>query len=165
MTKRLWMVLAVMANAVCICMAQDNIVRMLPENGATEVNIDTHLTLIMSDDVTIGQKGFVSVYDKQTGKLVDRLDMSIPAGPTERQPKNPKAQYTPVPYIYKSQPITNRNTKAGTPSGVNAWDKGRYQLDIIGGFSDGFHFYPMITKGKQVTIYLHHNMLEYGHEY
>ena len=159
------MVLAVMANAVCICMAQDNIVRMLPENGATEVNIDTHLTLIMSDDVTIGQKGFVSVYDKQTGKLVDRLDMSIPAGPTERQPKNPKAQYTPVPYIYKSQPITNRNTKAGTPSGVNAWDKGRYQLDIIGGFSDGFHFYPMITKGKQVTIYLHHNMLEYGHEY
>ena len=136
MTKRLWMVLAVMANAVCICMAQDNIVRMLPENGATEVNIDTHLTLIMSDDVTIGQKGFVSVYDKQTGKLVDRLDMSIPAGPTERQPKNPKAQYTPVPYIYKSQPITNRNTKAGTPSGVNAWDKGRYQLDIIGGFSD-----------------------------
>ena len=137
----------------------------LPENGATEVNIDTHLTLIMSDDVTIGQKGFVSVYDKQTGKLVDRLDMSIPAGPTERQPKNPKAQYTPVPYIYKSQPITNRNTKAGTPSGVNAWDKGRYQLDIIGGFSDGFHFYPMITKGKQVTIYLHHNMLEYGHEY
>ena len=117
MTKRLWMVLAVMANAVCICMAQDNIVRMLPENGATEVNIDTHLTLIMSDDVTIGQKGFVSVYDKQTGKLVDRLDMSIPAGPTERQPKNPKAQYTPVPYIYKSQPITNRNTKAGTPSG------------------------------------------------
>ena len=159
------MVLAVMANAVCICMAQYNIVRMLPENGATEVNIDTHLTLIMSDDVTIGQKGFVSVYDKQTGKLVDRLDMSIPAGPTERQPKNPKAQYTPVPYIYKSQPITNRNTKAGTPSGVNAWDKGRYQLDIIGGFSDGFHFYPMITKGKQVTIYLHHNMLEYGHEY
>ena len=61
MTKRLWMVLAVMANAVCICLAQDNIVRMLPENGATEVNIDTHLTLIMSDDVTIGQKGFVSV--------------------------------------------------------------------------------------------------------
>ena len=101
MTKRLWMVLAIMANAVCICMAQDNIVRMLPENGATEVNIDTHLTLIMSDDVTIGQKGFVSVYDKQTGKLVDRLDMSIPAGPTERQPKNPTAQYTPVPYIYK----------------------------------------------------------------
>lgn len=42
--------------------------------------------------------------------LVDRLDMSIPAGPTESQPKNPAAQYIPVPYIYKSQHITNRNT-------------------------------------------------------
>ena len=202
MTKRLLMALAMMANTVCICLAKDggehhssdgehqpsSIVKMLPENGATEVNIDTHLMLTLSDDVTIGQKGFVSVYDKRTGKLVDRLDMSIPAGPTESQPNNPAAQYTPVPYVYKSQHITNRNTKAGTPSGVNgwsseshqarlngrvvtdegkanAWDASRYQLDIIGGFSDAFHFYPIITKGKQLTIYLHHNMLEYGHEY
>lgn len=119
----------------------------------------------MAEDATVGQQGFVSVYDRRTGKLVDRLDMSTPAGPTQGQPKNPAAQYTPAPYIYKSQSITNRNTKAGTPSGVNAWDTSRYQLDIIGGFSDGFHFYPIITNGKQVTIYLHHNMLEYGHEY
>ena len=159
------MVLAVVANTWYVCLAQNAVVKMQPEKGATGVNIDTHLVLTMSDEATIGQKGFVSVYDKQTGKLVDRLDMSIPAGPTESQPKNPAAQYTPVPYVYKSQHVTNRNTKAGTPSGVNAWDTGRYQLDIIGGFSDGFHFYPIITKGKQVTIYLHHNMLEYGHEY
>ena len=112
--------LAMLANTVCICLAQNAVIKMLPENGATDVNIDTHLMLTMSDDVIIGQKGFVSVYDKRTGKLVDRLDMSIPAGPTEGQPKNPAAQYTPVPYIYKSQQITNRNTKAGTPSGVNA---------------------------------------------
>lgn len=141
------------------------VTKMFPENGATNVNIDTHLILTMAEDATIRQQGFVSVYDKKTGKLVDRLDMSIPAGPTQRQPKNPAARYTPVPYIYKSQNITNRNTKAGTPSGVNTWDTGRYQLDIIGGFSDGFHFYPIIAHGKQVTIYLHHNMLEYDHEY
>ena len=141
------------------------VTKMFPENGATNVNIDTHLILTMAEDATIRQQGFVSVYDKKTGKLVDRLDMSIPAGPTQRQPKNPAARYTPVPYIYKSQNITNRNTKAGTPSGVNAWDTGSYQLDIIGGFSDGFHFYPIIAHGKQVTIYLHHNMLEYDHEY
>lgn len=157
--------LAILANMACICQAQNAVIKMQPENGATDVNIDTHLTLTMSDDAVVGQKGFVSVYDKRTGKLADRLDMSIPAGPTEGLPKNPAAQYTPVPYIYKSQHITNRNTKAGTPSGMNAWDTGHYQLDIIGGFSDGFHFYPIITKGKQVTIYLHHNMLEYGHEY
>ena len=137
----------------------------MPDNGAVDVNIDTHLQLTMTEDAIVGQKGFVSVYDKQTGRLVDRLDMSIPAGPTEPQPKNPAAQYTPVPYRYKVQHITNRNTKAGTPSGVNQWDKSRYQLDIIGGFSDGFHFYPIIARGRQVTIYLHHNMLEYGHEY
>ena len=159
------MVVAVV-NMACVCRAQSNsVVGMFPENGATGVNIDTHLTLTMSDDVVIGQKGFVSVYDATTGKLVDRLDMSIPAGPTASQPNNPAAQYTPVPYVYRSQNITNRNTKAGTPSGVNAWDKGRYQLDIIGGFSDGFHFYPIIAHGKQMTIYLHHNMLEYNHEY
>ena len=165
MKKYFLMVFAV-ANMACVCRAQNNsVVGMFPENGATGVNIDTHLTLTMSDDVVIGQKGFVSVYDATTGKLVDRLDMSIPAGPTVSQPNNPAAQYTPVPYIYRSQNITNRNTKAGTPSGVNAWDKGRYQLDIIGGFSDGFHFYPIIAHGKQMTIYLHHNMLEYNHEY
>ncbi len=153
------------ASAFCLCQAQNVVTGMVPENGATDVNIDTHLTLMMAEDAVIGQNGFVSVYDKTTGKLVDRLDMSIPAGPTTGQPKNPAAQYTPVPYLYKSQHITNRNTKAGTPSGMNAWDKSRYQLDIIGGFSDGFHFYPIIAKGKTVTIYLHHNMLEYDHEY
>jgi len=149
----------------CLCQAQLVVTNMVPENGATGVNIDTHLTLTMSEDVVIGQQGFVSVYDKKTGRLVDRLDMSIPAGPTTGQPKNPAAQYTPMPYVYRSQNITNKNTKAGTPSGVNAWDTSRYQLDIIGGFSDGFHFYPIMTKGKTLTIYLHHNMLEYGHEY
>lgn len=146
-------------------MAPNGVVMMRPENGAAEVNIDTHLVLTMEEDVVIGQHGFVSVYDKGTGRLIDRLDMSIPAGPTQGQPNNPAAQYTPVPYTYKVQHITNRNTKPGTPSGMNAWDKGGYQLDIIGGFSDGFHFYPIIAHGKQLTIYLHHNMLDYGHEY
>ena len=141
------------------------VTKMMPANGAVDVNPDTHLTLTFSEEVMVGEKGFVSIYDKQTGKLVDRLDLSIPAGPAKGQPANPLAQYTPVPYIYKPEHITNRTTKPGTPSGVNAWDTGRYQLDIIGGFSDGFHFYPVIVHGQQATIYLHHNMLEYGHEY
>ena len=89
MTKRLMIVLAIMAATVCHCLAQNSIVRMMPENGTTVVNIDTHLTLTMSDETTVGQIGFVSVCDKQTGRLVDRLDMSIPAGPKEGQPKNP----------------------------------------------------------------------------
>ena len=163
--KKLLSVLMMLTAAICHCGAQNSVAGLFPENGATEVNIDTHLTLTMTDEAVIGQKGFVSVYDKQTGRLVDRLDLSIPAGPTERQPANPAASYTPVPYVYRSQQITNRNTKAGTPSGCNARDESRYQLDIIGGFSDGFHFYPLIAHGKQVTIYLHHDMLDYGHDY
>ena len=159
--------LVLLIHTFCICHAQNTVVKMFPENGAKDVNIDTHLMLTMSEEVSIGQKGYVCVFDKKSGKLVDRLDLSIPAGPTSGTPKTTGvvAQYTPVPYVYKSQHITNRNTKAGTPSGVNAWDTGRYQLDIIGGFSDGFHFYPIITKDRQLTIYLHHNMLDYGHEY
>ena len=154
---------------IFICLAgiseAQNVVTMMPENGATGVNIDTHLVLTLTEDAAVGNSGFVSVYDRKTGKLVDRIDMSIPAGPTGPQPRNPDAVYTPVPYVYKVQNVTNRNTRAGTPSGVNTRDTGNFQLDIIGGFSDGFHFYPIITHGKQLTIYLHHNMLEYGHEY
>ena len=165
MKRILFIIVVLLAVCACNTYAQNRVIKMAPGNGESDVNIDTHLVLTMAEEATVGQKGFVSVYDKKTGRLVDCLDMSIPAGPTEGQPKNPTAQYTPIPYIYKSQHITNRNTKAGKPSGVNAWDKSRYQLDIIGGFSDGFHFYPIISKGKQLTIYLHHNMLEYGHEY
>ncbi|MBR5084493.1 MAG: carbohydrate esterase, partial [Prevotella sp.] len=88
----------------------------------------------------------IRIFDCSTGKLVDQLDMSIPPGPTESQPRNPDAIYTPVPYQYVSQQITNRNTKPGTPSGAaeKAKDLGKYQLSIIGGFSDGFHFYPVM---------------------
>ena len=139
--------------------AAPEVTKMIPANGAVDVNPDTHLSLTLSEAVTIGDKGYISIYDKQTGKLVDRLDLSIPAGPTKGQPANPLAQYTPVPYEYKPERATNRNTKPGTPSGVNAWDTSRYQLDIIGGFSDAFHFYPVIVHGQQATIYLHHNML------
>jgi hypothetical protein len=40
-----------------------------------------------------------------------------------------------------------------------------YQLTIIGGFTDAFHFYPVIVRDSIATIYLHNNMLEYGHTY
>lgn len=141
------------------------IVSTFPANGACEVCVDTHLTLTFSDSVRLGNRGFVSVYDASSGRLVDRLDMSLPAGPTEPQPNNPSATYTPVPYVYKAEDITNRNTVPGTPSGVNRRVPGRYQLDIIGGFSDAFHFYPVIVHGNTATIYFHHNMLDYGREY
>ncbi|MBQ1583256.1 MAG: carbohydrate esterase, partial [Prevotella sp.] len=138
---------------------------LFPANGAENVNVDTQLKLTFNQEVAVGNKGFVKVYDLTTGKLIDKLDLSIPAGPTQGQPKNPDAIYTPTPYIYKDEVITNRNTVPNTPSGAAKPTIGNWQWNIIGGFSDAFHFYPIIVHGNKATIYLHNNMLEYGHEY
>lgn len=138
---------------------------MYPASNADGINIDTHLTLTFDHDITLGNKGCIKVYDAKTGKLVDKLDLSIPAGPTEWKKNAPDAIYTPVPYDYSKTGITNRNTKPGTPSGVNKPDQSNYQLTIIGGFSDAFHFYPVIVRGNTATIYLHNNLLDYGKEY
>lgn len=138
---------------------------LFPANGAENVNVDTQLKLTFDRDVSVGTKGLVKVYDLTTGKMIDKLDLSIPPGPTVGQPNNPDAIYTPTPYIYKDEIITNRNTIPGTPSGAAKRATGNWQWNIIGGFSDAFHFYPIIVHGNRATIYLHNNMLDYGHEY
>ena len=140
-------------------------VDLYPANNSTEINPDAHLVLTFNSKVNIGNKGFIKVFDKKTGELIEVIDMSIPAGPTAPQPVNPEAIYTTVPYKYLSKKINNVNTVPGTPSGINRKDTSRYQRTIIGGFSDGFHFYPIIAHGNKATIYLHNNMLEYGHCY
>ncbi len=150
---------------VCMKLMAQSPVSFNPQENAQDINIDTHLVIEFDKAVKAGNKGVITVTDKTTRKVVDRIDMSIPAGPTEGQPKNPNAIYTPVPYIYKVENITNRNTRPGTPSGAAKEDKRKYQKTIIGGFSDAFHFYPVICHGNKATVYLHNNMLEYGHEY
>ncbi len=142
-----------------------NAVNLYPQNSATDVNPDTHIILTFDSNVTVGNKGFIRIFDNKTGELVDFLDLSIPAGPTEGQLANPDAKYTAVPYKYVSKKITNANTVPGTPSGLNQKDTSRYQRTIIGGFPDAFHFYPVIVHDNKATIYPHNNMLEYGHTY
>lgn len=71
-----------------------------PHENAQDINVDTHLVIEFDKTVKAGSKGVITVTDKTTRKVVDRIDMSIPAGPVEGQPKNPHAIYTPVPYIY-----------------------------------------------------------------
>ena len=135
-----------------------------PSQGAADVNIDTHLVLTFVGEPTLGDKGFIHVFEQGTDRLVDCLDLSIPPGPTESR-RNPDADYTPVPYEYKASDFTNANTVPGTPSGVNKREETNYQLNIIGKFTDGFHFYPVIIRGRTATIYLHNNLLEYGKSY
>lgn len=141
---------------------------LFPANGAREVNPDTHLTITLDAAPTLGQSGWVRIFDAATGKQVDALDMSIPAGPTASDREGHAASvYTSTPYIYETTDHTNANTPPGTPSGeakAGSTDAS-YQLTIIGRFTDGFHFHPVIVRGLAATIYPHHNLLQYGKTY
>ena len=135
-----------------------------PPKHAKGINPDTRLAINFRSEPTIGTSGKIRVWDASTNKVVDSLDLSIPAGPTERR-KLPKAPYTWEPYNYDQPRRTNADTKPGTPSGVATPTSDQYQLTIIGGFTDGFHFHPIIVTGTKAEIYLHHNLLEYGKRY
>jgi len=139
-------------------------IAFLPANDAAEVNPDTHLVLTFPDAPTLGSSGRIRIYDAADNRLVDTLDLGIPPGPTRPTP-SPSATYTPVPYEYVPGRFTNANTRPGTPSGAALPTPGDYQLTIIGGFTDGFHFYPVIVRGNTATIYPHHNLLQYGRTY
>lgn len=148
---------------------------LFPSNGAKNVCVDTHLVLEFDQAVKVGNSGYVRVYDITSNvsspqldesHLIDCLDMSVPSGPTESRTYSPECDYTKVPYDYSRTSIpTNRNTVPGTPSGTAEPTPPDYQLNIIGGFTDAFHFYPVIVRDKRATIYLHNNVLEYGHTY
>lgn len=135
-----------------------------PKNNQKNVNIDTHLNITFNSKPVIGNSGKIRIFDSETDSLVDMLDMSIPAGPTEAN-KNPDATYTNAPYKYISGNFTNANTKPGTPSGTALPTSDTFQLTIIGGFTDAFHFYPIIVHDSTATIYLHHNLLDYNKDY
>ena len=144
-------------------------IRLIPAPHSEEVPPDTHLTLEFDYPVQVNRQGMIRIFEAETGRLVDSLDLSIPAGPAQPDMiRKQKATYSSVPYDYDShgKRITNANTRPGTPSGTARQDTtGPYQLTIIGGFSDGFHFYPVIVDGCRATIYPHHNLLEYDKSY
>ena len=139
---------------------------LFPSVGMKNVNPDTHLVLNFTETPVVGDSGMVRIFDAVTGDLVDSLDLSIPAGPTESRTYGPECDYTKVPYDYtRGKMPTNKDTRPGTPSGTAEPTPPDYQLNIIGGFTDAFHFHPIIVKGNTATIYPHNNLLEYGHSY
>ena len=143
--------------------AQARVIRF-PADGARGVNPDTHLVLTFPSKPTLGRSGQIRIYDAADDRLVDTLDLSIPPGPTSGA-VGPAPPYTQTPYQYATSHSTNANTRPGTPSGGAMPTPRDYQLTIIGGFSDGFHFYPVIVHGDVATIYLHHNLLQYNKTY
>ncbi len=139
---------------------------VFPENSSSNINPDTHLVLNFADSIFVNNQGKIRVFDATDNKMVDSLDMSIPAGPTVSVNHGTSIPpYTSIPYNYVSDNFTNTNTKPGTPSGLAAANSDTFQLNIIGRFTDAFHFYPVIIHGKTATIYLHNNILEYNKKY
>jgi hypothetical protein len=134
-----------------------------PADKARDVNPDTHLVLTFSSEPSLGQSGQIRIYDAADDRLVDTLDLSIPPGPTTSNMI--PASYTEKTYEYIAAHFTNANTKPGTPSGTALPTPDTYQLTIIGGFTDGFHFYPVIIHGNMAAIYPHNNLLEYNKTY
>src|SRR5262245_23419061 len=147
-----------------IGLSQAPAVKRFPADRATGVNPDTHLVLTFPSAPTLGKSGQIRIYDAANDRLIDTLDLSIPPGPTSGV-TGPAAPYTPTPYQYVSGRLTNANTLAGTPSGGAVPTSRDFQLTIIGGFTDGFHFYPVLIHDNVATIYPHHNLLEYDKTY
>ncbi len=159
-------IVALTAGMMCGCTATEENPSLFPANNAKNVNPDTHLVLKFDSEPKIGDSGFIRVYDVKTGEAVDSIDLSIPAGPTESRTYGDDCDYTKIPYDYSRQTTpTNRDTKPGTPSGAAIADTTDYQLTIIGGFTDGFHFHPIIVRDSTATIYLHNNVLLPGNTY
>ncbi len=137
-----------------------------PVRGARDVNPDTQFTLSFTQEPSLGQSGWIRIVDAQSGEVVDSLDMSIPAGPKFGRKYGDECDYTKVPYDYSRTLVaTNRNTVPGTPSGTAEPTPPEYQLNIIGGFTDAFHFHPVLIRDNKAIICPHNNMLEYGHRY
>ena len=128
-----------------------------PANNAIAVNPDTHLVLTFPTPPTLGQSGQIRILDAATHQVVDTLDLSIPAGPdpTHRITVPNAQSIDPNP----PTPTTTTPAVLTTPSDLH-----HYQLNTIGGLAD-FHFYPVILHGNTATIYLHTNVLRYGHHY
>ena len=144
-----------------------NIPVLFPANQAQMVNPDVKLKLTFNEPPRAGTSGKIRIYDAADNRLVDTLDLSIPPGPTK--PVDPAIRaknYLAFPYPYeRTKRPTNADTKPGTPSAGATPASDAYQLTIIGGFTDGFHFYPITVDGNTATIHPHHDLLQYGKSY
>jgi pectinesterase len=149
--------------------------QLFPADQSTEINPDTHLVLTFADAPKLGTSGFIRIRDAASGQLIDSLDLSIPAGPSERGPVPSLPTLPPTEAAARAAraaaqaatPLgraTNATALAGTIGDGRNPSK-EYQLTIIGGVQQGFHFHPVIIRGNVATIYPHHNLLAYGRTY
>ena len=167
MTKVSMLKITPLFAALFFCTLTASAQTFFPAPSASMINPDVQLRVTMKEPPRVGKSGKIRIYDTLTGKLVDELRMSIPAGPT--RPVDPAVRaknYLAFRYPYErnSRP-TNADTKPGTGSAGATPTSDAYQLTIIGGFTDGFHFFPISVDGNTATIHPHHDLLKYGQGY
>jgi hypothetical protein len=132
----------------------------LPADKAIDVNPDAHLVLTFSAPPAIGKSGKIRVYDAADHRLVDTLDLGIPAGPDPaRRVAVTAANGIPLDSAIPTSPRTTTPAVRFTPADIHS-----YQVNTVGGLPD-FHFYPVIVHGNTATISLHNNVLRYGRKY
>jgi hypothetical protein len=155
------LVAAVAFLPVGVVEAQAAGVNLFPADKASGVNPDTHLVLTFASAPAIGKSGHIRIYDADGHKLVDTLDMSIPAGPDplRRVTAPAAAQPATLPASVPTSPTTTTPAVRTVPADLH-----NYQLNTVGGL-ENFHFYPIIVHGNVATIYPHSHVLEYGHKY
>jgi len=124
--------------------AQGETPQRFPANNATGVNPDTQLVLTFASPPAIGTAGVVRIFDASDNSLVDTLDMSIPSSPY------PSGRAPP-------------STEAERRARAAAMKMSDYQVNTVGGVD--FHFFPIIVRGNQATVYPHNNKLKYGRKY
>src|SRR5580765_6487624 len=86
-----------------------------PADKSAGMNPDTHLVLTIPSVPTLGKSGRIRIYEAADNKLIDTLDLSIPAGPAAAGGRGgaaaPAAPMTPIPYEYViGRRATNANT-------------------------------------------------------
>lgn len=107
-----------------------------PASQAIGVSPDTQLAIRLDSPPTLGSSGLIRIHDADDGRVVDTLDLAIPASPNRRM--------TPA--------------EATADAAKNA-----YQSTRIAGRD--WHFRPVIVRGNVATIYPHHGVLAYGRRY
>jgi pectinesterase len=107
-----------------------------PAPQATGISPDTQLSIRFDSPPTLGSAGLIRIHDADDGRVVDTLDLAIPASPNRRM----------------------------TPAEATAdAAKKAYQSTRIAGRD--WHFRPVIVRDNVATIYPHHGVLAYGRRY
>ncbi|RZL34948.1 MAG: hypothetical protein EOP35_16020 [Rubrivivax sp.] len=108
--------------------------RPLPQGSG--ISPDTPLSVHFDAPPRVGASGLIRIHDADDGRLVDTLDLAIPASPNRRM--------TPAEAAADAATTTYQSTRIA----------GR-----------DWHFRPVIVRGNVATITPHHGVLGYGRRY